>query len=226
MQQKCQVVSIDWFSILQGAKYNIPVSIWLPENYPSSPPIVYVNPASDMVIKTNHPFVDASGVVSSTYLRNWSQPQSTLMIMCNDISIQFGKDPPLFQKGPGWVPPAPAQHHHTSPQRQYPPERSQSPSVQQAPSHSHTFQAANPMVRSAFYLSTWLFSVCNVPSLSILAVPLYHKLPHQRCHALASTLPPTSSCMEHVCMGRLLCIWLSTAFSWKFSVDNGCCIAQ
>lgn len=156
MQQKCKLASIDQLSILQSVKYNIPVSIWLPENYPNSPPIVYVKPALDMVIKTHHPFVDASGVVSSTYLQNWSQPHSTLMIMCNDISIQFGKDPPLFQKNPGWVPPAPAQHHHTSPQRQYPPERSQSPAVQQAPAHGHTFQAANPMVRSAIRLNTCL----------------------------------------------------------------------
>ena len=133
---------------LQGVKYNIPVAVWLPERYPAVPPIMYVNPTPDMVIKTRHSFVDASGEVSTPYLRNWAQPHSTLMIMCNDVSIQFGQDPPLFSKPPGWVPPAPPQHHQ-SPQRPHQqPSRAQSPAQQsaQTPQH-HTFQAENPMNR-------------------------------------------------------------------------------
>lgn len=133
----------------QGVKYNIPVSVWLPEDYPNVAPIMYVVPTPDMIIKPRHAFVDASGIVSCTYLRNWSQPQSNLMIFCNDISIQFGQDPPLFSKPPGWVPPAPAEHHQSSPHRQQQPNRSQSPASQQAAPHSHTFQAENPMIRYA-----------------------------------------------------------------------------
>jgi hypothetical protein len=134
--------------LVQGVKYNIPVSLWLPERYPNVAPIMYVVPTPDMIIKPRHAFVDASGVVNSAYLRNWSQPHSTLMIMCNDVSIQFGQDPPLFSKPPGWVPPGPTQSHQQSPQRPVQqPSRAQSPANQQAEQHHHTFQAENPMIR-------------------------------------------------------------------------------
>lgn len=134
--------------LVQGVKYNIPVSLWLPERYPNVAPIMYVVPTPDMIIKPRHAFVDASGVVNSAYLRNWSQPHSTLMIMCNDVSIQFGQDPPLFSKPPGWVPPGPTQSHQQSPQRPVQqPSRAQSPANQQADQHHHTFQAENPMIR-------------------------------------------------------------------------------
>ena len=56
---------------LQGVKYNIPVQIWLPEGYARQPPIMYVVPTSTMIIKPAHSFVDASGIVSSPYVRNW-----------------------------------------------------------------------------------------------------------------------------------------------------------
>lgn len=138
---------------VQGAKYNIPVSLWLPETYPNVPPIMYVVPTPDMIIKPRHAFVDASGIVNTPYLRNWQQPHSTLMIMCNDISIQFGQDPPLFSKPPGWVAP---QHQQPSHQQTSPAQASThrpSPS----PSH-HTFQAENPMNRyvAAVKLQTYL----------------------------------------------------------------------
>lgn len=50
----------------QGVKYNIPVAIWLPERYPLAPPLVYVVPTPDMVIKPRHTFVDASGERAAT----------------------------------------------------------------------------------------------------------------------------------------------------------------
>jgi ESCRT-I complex subunit TSG101 len=61
---------------MQGVKYNIPVQIWLPEAYARHPPIMYVVPTSTMIIKPNHSFVDASGVVSSPYVRNWTPGRS------------------------------------------------------------------------------------------------------------------------------------------------------
>ena len=46
---------------LQGVKYNIPVAIWLTEQYPQQAPLAYVVPTPDMIIKPRHSFVDASG---------------------------------------------------------------------------------------------------------------------------------------------------------------------
>lgn len=133
---------------MQGAKYNIPVSLWLPESYPQVPPIMYVVPTPDMIIKPRHPFVDASGLVSTPYIRNWVSPHSTLMIMCNDISIQFGQDPPLFSKPSGWVPPAPPQRQQSPHQQPSPAQTSSAHQPAQSPLH-HTFQAENPMNRCA-----------------------------------------------------------------------------
>ena len=60
-----------WLNV-QGVKYNIPVAIWLPEKYPRQPPIMYVVPTHDMVIKPRHSFVTPSGVVNSEYLKKWT----------------------------------------------------------------------------------------------------------------------------------------------------------
>lgn len=65
----------------QGVKYNIPVALWLPERYPLVPPMMYVVPTPDMVIKPRHPFVDPNGLVGSPYLHNWSYPASNLASM-------------------------------------------------------------------------------------------------------------------------------------------------
>ena len=34
-----------------GARYNIPVAFWIPESYPYSSPLVYVQPTRSMIIK-------------------------------------------------------------------------------------------------------------------------------------------------------------------------------
>lgn len=48
----------------RGAKYNIPVQVWLPERYPLAAPIAWVVPTPDMMIKPRHSFVDGSGAGS------------------------------------------------------------------------------------------------------------------------------------------------------------------
>ncbi len=56
-------------------KYNIPVRLWLPEGYPRAPPLAYVVPTPEMIIKPQHSFVDPSGRVHSSYVRNWTAPR-------------------------------------------------------------------------------------------------------------------------------------------------------
>lgn len=56
--------------VFRGATYNIPLTIWLPHEYPKKPPIVFVTPAKDMLIRPgNH--VDPSGRCYHPYLANW-----------------------------------------------------------------------------------------------------------------------------------------------------------
>lgn len=87
----------------QEARYNIPVNIWLTENYPHGAPIVYVTPTPGMVIKPDHTFVDSSGAVHSPYLKNWDMNFSNLVDLAFDMGIQFGEEPPLFSKPPGML---------------------------------------------------------------------------------------------------------------------------
>ncbi|XP_040993475.1 protein ELC-like [Juglans microcarpa x Juglans regia] len=82
----------------QGLTYNIPVIIWLMDSYPRHPPCVYVNPTRDMVIKRPHPYVNPSGLVSVPYLHNWVYPSSNLVDLVRNLSLHFGRDPPLYSQ--------------------------------------------------------------------------------------------------------------------------------
>ncbi|CAN4092611.1 unnamed protein product [Withania somnifera] len=84
--------------VFQNVTYNIPVIIWLMETYPRHPPLVFVNPTKDMVVKQAHPFVNPSGVVSIPYLQNWIYPSSNLVELARNLSVLFGRDPPLYAK--------------------------------------------------------------------------------------------------------------------------------
>ncbi|KAG2655238.1 protein ELC-like [Panicum virgatum] len=110
-----------------GASYNLPAVIWLPEPYPRSPPLVFLSPTRDMVIKPHHPLVDRSGLVANApYLRSWVFPSSNLVDLVRSLSHLFGLDPPLFTRNP---PPPAAAPTPTNPSPQPPPPRvSPSPS--------------------------------------------------------------------------------------------------
>jgi hypothetical protein len=89
---------------VQGAKYNIPILIWLPDRYPNQAPLVYVTPTSNMIVKIGHSFVDPSGLVRSPYLGHW-MPNSDLSSACQEMAMLFGAEPPLYTKPPGYVAP-------------------------------------------------------------------------------------------------------------------------
>uniref|UniRef100_A0ACD5VB90 Uncharacterized protein n=1 Tax=Avena sativa TaxID=4498 RepID=A0ACD5VB90_AVESA len=100
-----------------GAVYNLPAVIWLPEPYPRAPPLVFLSPTRDMLIKPNHPLVDRSGLVAGApYLRSWVFPSSNLLDLARSLSHLFGLDPPLFTRStPNPPPPAAASSMPPSP---------------------------------------------------------------------------------------------------------------
>ncbi|KAG9396322.1 UEV domain [Carpediemonas membranifera] len=102
-------------------KYNIPVGMWIPTTFPSSPPIPYVLPTGDMFIRPNHPQVDKYGKVTLDYIhpRNWRPGQSTLLESVNQLCIEFGKNPPV-SSGPS-PSSGSAQHHRPPPPQQQQP---------------------------------------------------------------------------------------------------------
>lgn len=64
----------------RGSRYNIPIAIWLPFEFPKGPPIVYVTPTNEMIIKTST-HVDPSGKCLGGYLDSWqSKPELHLLI--------------------------------------------------------------------------------------------------------------------------------------------------
>ncbi|KAF8691849.1 hypothetical protein HU200_040253 [Digitaria exilis] len=115
-----------------GASYNLPAVIWLPEPYPRAPPLVFLSPTRDMVIKPHHPLVDRSGLVANApYLRTWVFPSSNLVDLVRSLSHLFGLDPPLFTRNP--PPPAAAAPPPANPTPQQPPP----PRVAPSPSPSY-----------------------------------------------------------------------------------------
>lgn len=70
----------------QGVKYNIPLKMFLPEGFPSQPPICYVQPTPNMIIKPGHTMVDGSGMVRAPYCDHWSHPRSSLSELAASLS--------------------------------------------------------------------------------------------------------------------------------------------
>lgn len=56
----------------RNASYNIPVALWLVLSYPTDPPLVYVVPTSDMLVKPSAK-VEHSGRCSIDYTVNWAR---------------------------------------------------------------------------------------------------------------------------------------------------------
>ncbi|KAL9230661.1 hypothetical protein vseg_005984 [Gypsophila vaccaria] len=98
----------------QSVTYNLPVILWLLEFYPRNPPLVFLNPTRDMIIKRPHPFVSPSGSVTVPYLRNWVYPSSHLVDLVRELSLSFASNPPLYsQRKPSN--PIPHPHPHPNP---------------------------------------------------------------------------------------------------------------
>ena len=127
----------------QGRKYNLPLTVWLVEGYPRAPPLVYLTPTSEMIIKSNHKFVDASGCVNSPYLEQWSFPSSNLRDLTTTLCIHFGQDPPLYAKPSNWRPAVHAAQAVTS---QRPPQQSNNSSYPGSAGAGGAFHGYNPMV--------------------------------------------------------------------------------
>mmetsp|Transcript_154 Transcript_154/g.394 ORF Transcript_154/g.394 Transcript_154/m.394 type:complete len:409 (-) Transcript_154:246-1472(-) len=77
-------------------QYNIPVKIWVTQDYPRSAPIAYVTPTKDMRIHRGHPNVDESGTVYMSY-PIWTENRSTLAMLCVILSQKFSQKPPVYK---------------------------------------------------------------------------------------------------------------------------------
>jgi ESCRT-I complex subunit TSG101 len=60
--------------------YKIPVAIWIPQDYPQSPPMVFVTPKKDMIVKQSRN-VDPNGKCYHPNLANWSNDPNVLPLI-------------------------------------------------------------------------------------------------------------------------------------------------
>ena len=56
----------------RNASYNIPVAVWITRDYPKEPPITFVVPTNDMLVKPGK-YLDVSGRCSIDYLQHWQR---------------------------------------------------------------------------------------------------------------------------------------------------------
>lgn len=136
----------------KNACYNIPITLWVGEAYPSRPPSCFVTPTKDMRIKDGHLHVDHYGVVYLPYLNQWSPQSSTLIELVTIMSSVFSQDPPVFKV------PSAVQQQQQQPQQQ---QQSQSqlqrmqpqmqigPGVMQQPMQHHAQQQSAGVYRQS-----------------------------------------------------------------------------
>ncbi|KAJ3123599.1 hypothetical protein HK098_001809 [Nowakowskiella sp. JEL0407] len=101
--------------------YNIPIEVIIPNQYPNEPPLTFVRPTRDMIIKQSK-FVDVTGKIFHPYLYYWrSKPESTMLEFLRILQEIFSKEPPVYARpANSTLPPMPQQppqynSHYKSP---------------------------------------------------------------------------------------------------------------
>ncbi|KAF3436229.1 hypothetical protein FNV43_RR23321 [Rhamnella rubrinervis] len=72
----------------------IPITIWLHENYPFVPPIVFVD-SSNSPIHSHHPFTDPYGATTTPYMQTWQHPRCNLSKLVHNLIKLFSHDHPF-----------------------------------------------------------------------------------------------------------------------------------
>ncbi|KAL5048619.1 hypothetical protein BDW71DRAFT_177131 [Aspergillus fruticulosus] len=83
----------------RGKVYKFPIALWLPNTYPRDPPIVYVKPTQDMVVRVGQ-HVTLEGRVYHHYLAHWAGAweRSSLLDLLSILQDVFAKEPPVKYK--------------------------------------------------------------------------------------------------------------------------------
>ncbi|EXJ77128.1 hypothetical protein A1O3_10286 [Capronia epimyces CBS 606.96] len=113
----------------RGSPYRIPISLWIPHAYPYEPPICYVTPTEEMVIRPGQ-HVGGDGKIYHPYLAHWRETWARCNVVdfLSILADIFGREPPVMsrtsqdqqrpvQPTPPPVPPLPREIQH----QQHPP---------------------------------------------------------------------------------------------------------
>ncbi|KAL6300171.1 UEV domain-containing protein [Sparassis latifolia] len=100
----------------RGAAYNIPVAVWLTREHPREPPIAYVVPTADMLVRPGSD-VDVSGKCHIQYLSNWEhKPEGcNLTALFEAMQDAFSHLPPVYAKPKPVAAPQPTRAATTGP---------------------------------------------------------------------------------------------------------------
>ncbi|XP_010279323.1 PREDICTED: protein ELC-like [Nelumbo nucifera] len=81
---------------ISSATPPVPLTIWLHQDYPFSPPIVFLSPTPTTPLLPLHPFVHPSGLTTSPYLNTWRYPHSNLSDLAHNLVCLFSHHHPFF----------------------------------------------------------------------------------------------------------------------------------
>ncbi|KAK0867857.1 Suppressor protein stp22 of temperature-sensitive alpha-factor receptor and arginine permease [Friedmanniomyces endolithicus] len=83
----------------RGTVYRFPVKLWVPQSYPQEPPIVYITPGRDMLVRPGQ-HVAVDGRVYHPYLRDWQQAwdRASMAQLLDYLQQVFAKEPPVISK--------------------------------------------------------------------------------------------------------------------------------
>ncbi|KAI6106427.1 UEV domain-containing protein [Pisolithus croceorrhizus] len=83
----------------RSVAYNIPIAVWITKDYPRAPPIVYVVPTQDMLVRPSK-YVDVSGRCTIEYSQSWERKSEAcnLSALFEALQDHFSHSPPLCAK--------------------------------------------------------------------------------------------------------------------------------
>uniref|UniRef100_A0AC34QUK3 Tumor susceptibility protein 101 n=1 Tax=Panagrolaimus sp. JU765 TaxID=591449 RepID=A0AC34QUK3_9BILA len=79
----------------KGARYHIPIALFLMDNHPYAPPFCYVCPTSNMKIRTSEQ-VDDKGRIFLPYLNEWQYPKYDTIGLLQVLTFAFEEKCPVF----------------------------------------------------------------------------------------------------------------------------------
>ena len=102
----------------RGVTYNIPICVWVPQQYPTMPPTPFVQPTPDMDVVRGHQHVGADGMCYFPYCNQWS-PHSSASGLLDAMVAAFSAHPPVTARAPpvqqAQAAPAPAPQYQPPP---------------------------------------------------------------------------------------------------------------
>ena len=83
----------------RGTTYRFPVKLWVPQAFPQEPPVVYVTPGREMLVRPSQ-HISVDGRVYHPYLKDWSRTwdRASTSGLLEILQQVFAKEPPVISK--------------------------------------------------------------------------------------------------------------------------------